>query len=146
MTARTFDFMFDGRKSWAMAHTVGRVTLGLDAIGAAHSTIVRLTPAEARAMACALEAAATWAENVLETGLGESAVDAPAVAKAEAPPAPVEPFFDIVFDGPPAHESGRFVEVEDETGKSISIGEWVKRDNDLWALRIPRTALTKSGD
>jgi hypothetical protein len=70
----------------------------------------------------------------------------PAHGGPEAPPAPVEPFFDIVFDGPPAHESGRFVEVEDETGKSISIGEWVKRDNDLWALRIPRTALTKSGD
>ena len=37
-----------------------------------------MTTAEARAMAAALEAAATFAENVLESGLGESAVDAPA--------------------------------------------------------------------
>ena len=47
-------------------------------------------------------------------------------------------FIDIVFDGPPGHESGRFVEVEDETGKSIRLGEWVKRDDGYWALRIPR--------
>lgn len=26
---------------------------------------------------------------------------------------------DIVFDGPPSHKSGRFVEVEDQDGKSI---------------------------
>lgn len=44
---------------------------------------------------------------------------------------------DIVFDGPPGHESGRFVEVEDSNGASISIGEWVKRDDGYWALRIP---------
>lgn len=49
-------------------------------------------------------------------------------------------FIDIVFDGPPSHESGRFVEVEDETGKSINFGEWVKRDDGYWVLRI------KSGD
>lgn len=30
----------------------------------------------------------------------------------------------IVFDGPPGHESGRFVEVEDETGAGIKVGEW----------------------
>lgn len=41
------------------------------------SFALSITSAEARAMAAALEAAATWAENVLETGLGESAVDAP---------------------------------------------------------------------
>jgi hypothetical protein len=43
---------------------------------------------------------------------------------------------DIVFDGPPGHESGRFVEVE-RNGKSIKIGEWVEREGGLWALRIP---------
>lgn len=44
---------------------------------------------------------------------------------------------DIVFDGPPAHESGRFIEVEDDCGNSISIGEWVARNDGYWVLRIP---------
>ena len=43
----------------------------------------------------------------------------------------------IVFDGPPSHESGRFVEVEDAQGRSINIGEWKERDDGLWELRIP---------
>lgn len=30
----------------------------------------------------------------------------------------------IVFDGPPGHESGRFVEVEDDTGSSVNAGTW----------------------
>ena len=44
-------------------------------------------------------------------------------------------YIDIVFDGPPAPESGRFVEVEDEQQRSISIGDWVE-DGDFWRLRI----------
>jgi colicin import membrane protein len=47
-------------------------------------------------------------------------------------------YIDIVFDGPPAHESGRFIEVEDASGKSISVGEWIERPDQLWALRIAR--------
>ena len=43
---------------------------------------------------------------------------------------------DIVFDGPPGPESGRFVEVERD-GTSISIGEWVHREDGYWVLRIP---------
>lgn len=43
----------------------------------------------------------------------------------------------IIFDGPPSHESGRFVEVENVEGCSISIGEWHARDDKLWELRIP---------
>ena len=43
----------------------------------------------------------------------------------------------VVFDGPPSHESGRFVEVETPDGKSISIGEWHTRADNLWELRIP---------
>lgn len=43
---------------------------------------------------------------------------------------------DIVFDGPPSHESGRFVEVEDDTGASVNVGEWVQRPNGYWALRL----------
>lgn len=45
---------------------------------------------------------------------------------------------DIVFDGPPSHESGRFVEVETEDGKSVNAGEWIARDNGMWALRLRR--------
>jgi hypothetical protein len=47
-------------------------------------------------------------------------------------------FVDVVFDGPPGHEAGRFVEVEDSKGNSISIGEWIDRKDGTWALRIPR--------
>lgn len=39
----------------------------------------------------------------------------------------------IVFDGPPAHQSGRFVEVETADGKSISAGRWEQR-GDYWHL------------
>jgi hypothetical protein len=53
-------------------------------------------------------------------------------------------FFDVVFDGPPSHVSGRFVEVEDEQGRAFNAGEWVDRGNGLWALRIPRAASTSA--
>lgn len=43
---------------------------------------------------------------------------------------------DIVFDGHPGPEAGRFVEIEDDSGKSISFGEWVKRADGYWALRL----------
>lgn len=50
---------------------------------------------------------------------------------------------DFVFDGPPGPEAGRFVEVEDDKGASIRIGEWVQRDGGHWALRInPRNILS----
>lgn len=42
----------------------------------------------------------------------------------------------IVFDGPPGPESGRFVEVEDDDGKSISVGKWSQR-GEFWELVIP---------
>ena len=44
---------------------------------------------------------------------------------------------DIVFDGPPGPVAGRFVEVEDDSGASIGVGEWIERDDGYWALRIP---------
>lgn len=43
---------------------------------------------------------------------------------------------DIVFDGPPGPEAGRFVEVETQDGRSVSVGEWVERPDGYWALRI----------
>lgn len=49
-------------------------------------------------------------------------------------------YTDIVFDGPPAHESGRFVEVEDASGASIEFGEWVERADGYWALRVKSLA------
>lgn len=39
----------------------------------------------------------------------------------------------IVFDGPPGPEAGRFVEVEDRHGRSISAGEWKQREQ-YWVL------------
>jgi hypothetical protein len=42
----------------------------------------------------------------------------------------------IVFDGPPGHNSGRFVEVETPEGKSLSAGEWVERSDGYWELRL----------
>lgn len=49
-------------------------------------------------------------------------------------------FLDVVFDGPPGPESGRFVEVEDEQGSGVNAGKWIQRDTGLWALRISRIA------
>ncbi len=48
----------------------------------------------------------------------------------------------IVFDGPPGAESGRFVEVEDTSGKSISVGSWHDRKDGGCELIIPRVLLT----
>lgn len=45
-------------------------------------------------------------------------------------------FLDVVFDGPPGPEAGRFVEVEDAHGMSVSIGEWIDRGDGYWALRL----------
>ena len=42
----------------------------------------------------------------------------------------------IVFDGPPEHTTGRFVEVEDEQGYSVGVGEW---------LPHPKPALEREG-
>ena len=45
-------------------------------------------------------------------------------------------FIDVVFDGPPSHEAGRFVEVEDSDGRSIKAGEWIERADGYWVLRL----------
>ena len=44
--------------------------------------------------------------------------------------------FNVVFDGPPGPEGGRFVEVEDLNGHSFRAGVWEKREDGLWQLRI----------
>ncbi len=43
---------------------------------------------------------------------------------------------DVVFDGPPSHEPGRFVEVENMDGASVRVGEWIDRGDGYWALRL----------
>lgn len=50
-------------------------------------------------------------------------------------------FIDVVFDGPPGPVSGRFVEVEDQDGNGVKIGQWIERDNGHWALRIGWTEI-----
>ena len=50
----------------------------------------------------------------------------------------------IVFDGPPSHRSGRFVEVETDDGYSINIGEWLERPDGNWALRIDNVLIPSS--
>lgn len=42
----------------------------------------------------------------------------------------------IVFDGPPGPESGRFVEVE-QGGESIAFGDWIQREDGYWVLELP---------
>lgn len=42
----------------------------------------------------------------------------------------------IVFDGPPSHKSGRFIEVENLDGASISVGTWFESANGLWNLQL----------
>ena len=57
-------------------------------------------------------------------------------------------YLDIVFDGPPSHESGRFVEIEDDKGASVNFGEWIQRKDGYWVLRLwadPHTHVAGEG-
>ena len=40
-----------------------------------------------------------------------------------------------MFDGPPTQHGPHLVEIEDDTGHSITIGEWIDRGDTFWALR-----------
>jgi len=44
----------------------------------------------------------------------------------------------IIFDGAPASKSGRFVEVEDDDGNSITVGKWEDRGDGTLALVLSR--------
>lgn len=68
---------------------------------------------------------------------GSRQTEANPFASSPASPASVPECIDVVFDGPPSHESGRFVEVEDMQGRSVRVGEWIDRKDGYWALRIP---------
>ena len=43
----------------------------------------------------------------------------------------------IIFDGSPGPTAGRFVEVENELGRSIKFGEWHEDRDGFWSLRFP---------
>jgi hypothetical protein len=47
----------------------------------------------------------------------------------------------IVFDGPPSEKSGRFVEVENDKGESIHVGDWREREDGLYELVISKSTL-----
>lgn len=55
-------------------------------------------------------------------------------------------YIDVVFTGPPDHDPPRFVEVEDEQGRSIGCGTWVERENGRWALRIKPEAFQRPAE
>ncbi len=63
---------------------------------------------------------------------------APMVAMADevAGPSPKQEAINVIFDGPPGPQCGRFIEVETDDGRGTSAGEWIKRPNGRWALRI----------
>lgn len=71
-----FPFILGKRRCWAQAHPSAypSVTLALHAgeLPTSFDFCVALTPADARAVAVALEAAAAYAESTLASGLGES--------------------------------------------------------------------------
>ncbi len=47
------------------------------------------------------------------------------------------PAINIILNGTPyGHTAGRFVDVVNDAGEGISIGEWIKREDGYWALRI----------
>lgn len=43
---------------------------------------------------------------------------------------------DVLFDGPPSHQPGRFIEVETLDGRSVRAGDWIDRGDGYWALRL----------
>ena len=56
----------------------------------------------------------------------------------------IHPYVDIVFDGEPGPNGPVFVETEDSEGNGILLGNWVKREDDYWVLRIPRQEVNGS--
>src|SRR3990167_6352977 len=86
-------------------------------------------------MAVALPQVPLPARMVLPNGAGRREDQAMSDDRTDATPEAMD-YIDIVFDGPPSHESGRFVEVENSTGESIRFGEWIHRPDGYWVLRF----------
>jgi hypothetical protein len=135
----------------------------LEEIASLRSATPRSEPANARAVAWLRQIGHHWSEFGVE-GMDElmREVRAYAASLPEAPQPATRRSIDIVFDGPPDHKSGRFVEVESPPGTSISFGQWVQRVDGYWVLRfvlsetpaggtakvpeIPTAAMTEAGD
>jgi hypothetical protein len=49
----------------------------------------------------------------------------------------------FVLDGPPGPDMPRLVEVEDDDGRGITVGEWKGLRGDYWTLRITEADLDK---
>lgn len=94
----------------------------------------------ASALAAVLRARALVAywRQVKSPAVQQSANDLEAALDGDDQAAPAErsPHIDVVFDGPPGPDAGRFVEVEVD-GRSVDVGEWLERPAEgWWTLRI----------
>lgn len=54
-----------------------------------------------------------------------------------------ERYFDIVLQAVPDTPDYTFVEIENDQGNSIRLGEWVKRPDGFSAIRIPIEAISE---
>lgn len=43
----------------------------------------------------------------------------------------------VVFDAPPGRDMPTLVEIEDQSGRAIDIGQWRQRPDGYWELVIP---------
>ncbi len=111
------------------AATVDGEVLPDDAIDLHHREFHAAAPVLLDELAGALERALSAAKQMRR----ELADANTALGVLKPPPYSV----DIVFDGPPGPESGRFIEVENGDGKSISWGSWFERADGYHVLRIP---------
>ncbi len=48
-------------------------------------------------------------------------------------------YIDIVFNGPPRNDHGKFIDVQDAEGNSIGTGSYVNRGDGTYALRVRLT-------
>ena len=46
-------------------------------------------------------------------------------------------FIDVVFDGPPGPDGPRFIECEDQNGKSVGSDQLVVSEDGLWTIKAP---------
>jgi hypothetical protein len=43
----------------------------------------------------------------------------------------------VVFDAPPGRDMPTLIEIEDERGRPIAVGQWRQRPDGYWELVIP---------
>ena len=43
----------------------------------------------------------------------------------------------MVFDGPPGRDMPTLIEIEDQSGRPIAVGQWRARPDGYWELVIP---------